>query len=608
MADETRGVMIDGPDTVDRDDAVWVDRDGGGWRLTVHIADVDAVAPLGSGLDASARRKVTTRYLPDGHIPMLDGGGEERATLRAGVETPTCRVTVRFDDDGVAYAGEVGRGRLADGRVLTYPQAAAAVRERHDPLHEMLSEAHLLARTLLTRRRAAGALAFYDLRQGFATTEEGNLVRLGGVQRNAGYVIVQELMIAANEAVARWSAEHDVPILFRNHRAAAVSPPRDELLEDLTAMAASSGNRDLVEKRLAMLMRPATYAPTVTGHYALNLPAYTHATSPLRRYPDLVTQRMLFAAVDGAPAPYDFDELAALGEEVNAAIRERRLRTAERYRAEARKETRRQLDTAAYAVMDAETFRKILKLAVTEPEPREGIAEEVVRRLDGNRLPLREVCHVLFDAAGDAWRPVRERLGDWLAEEPSRAVTGLSVYAQDRIGGPISDDHVRWDVAPTGTAQVPRFTARVSLRLGEERRDSPPRTATSKKDARSQAALALVSLLARIGDRSSDMVGEDGPAGAAQTARTRLVPSDRHPVMAVNEYAQLGVLTGLRFTYERDGSPHEPVFTCSVSAELSSTGEDLTGTGSAGSKQAAKTEAAADMRAKVDASLGVTSG
>ncbi|HEY1177552.1 MAG TPA: RNB domain-containing ribonuclease, partial [Phytomonospora sp.] len=554
MADEKRGVMIDGPDTVDRDDAIWVDRDGGGWRLTVHIADVDAVAPLGSGLDEAARRKVTTRYLPDGHIPMIADGGEERATLREGAEVPTCRVTVRFDADGVAFASSVARGTLAEGKALTYPQAAAAVRERRDPLHETLSHAHDLARTLLARRRAAGALAFYDLRQGFATTEEGNLVRLGGVQRNAGYVIVQELMIAANEAVARWAAEQDVPILFRNHRAAAVAPPRDELLEDLTAMAASTGNRDLVEKRLAMLMRPATYAPTVTGHYALNLPAYTHATSPLRRYPDLVTQRMLFAAADGVPAPYGFEELAALGEEVNAAIRERRLRTAERYRAEARKETRRQLDTASYAVMDVETFRKILKLAVTEAAPREGVAEEVVRRLEAGHLPLREVCHVLFDASGEAWRPVRERLGDWLAEEPSRAVTGLSVFAQDRIGGPISESHVRWEVAPTGTAQAPRFTARVSLRLGDARHDSPARTATSKKDARSQAALALVSRLAGVTDRSADASAEDP---APQPGRTRMVPADRHPVMAVNEYAQLGVLTELRFTYERDGSPHE---------------------------------------------------
>jgi len=605
VADEKRGVMIDGPDTVDRDDAIWVDRDGGGWRLTVHIADVDAVAPLGSALDTSARRKVTTRYLPDGHIPMIADGGEARATLREGAAVPSCRVTVRFDADGVPFASRVARGTLAEGKALTYPQAAAAVRERRDPLHETLSHAHDLARTLLARRRAAGALAFYDLRQGFATTEEGNLVRLGGVQRNAGYVIVQELMIAANEAVARWAAEHDVPILFRNHRAAAVAPPRDELLEDLTAMAASTSNQDLVEKRLAMLMRPATYAPTVTGHYALNLPAYTHATSPLRRYPDLVTQRMLFAAVDGAEPPYGFDELAALGEEVNAAIRERRLRTAERYRAEARKETRRQLDTASYAAMDGETFRKILKLAVTEPAPRVGIAEEVVRRLDEGLLPLREVCHVLFDATGAEWRPVRERLGDWLAEEPSRAVTGLSVYAQDRIGGPISESHVRWDVSPTGTAQAPRFTARVSLRLGEERHDSPARTATSKKDARSQAALSLVSLLAGIGDRSTDAASEEP---STQSARTKLVPPDRHPVMAVNEYAQLGVLSGLRFTYERNGSPHEPVFTCTVSAVLSPGGDEVTGTGTAGSKQAAKTGAAADMRAKVDASLSVTSG
>lgn len=597
MAGVTRGVMIDGPETADRDDAVWVARDGTGWSFTAHIADVAAVVPLGGDADIAARRMVATRYLPEGrHIPMV-GAGEGRATLREGVSQPTLRVSVRFDQDGEAIASDVGRGVLAEGFERTYPQAAAAIRDASDPLHAMLADAHELSRVLLSRRRAAGALAFYDLLQGFATTEEGNLVRLGGALRNAGYMIVQELMIAANEAVALWAAEHDVPILFRNHRASAVAPPRDELLEDLSSFAAESGNRMVVEKRLAMLMRPATYAPTVTGHYALNLPAYTHATSPLRRYPDLVTQRMLFAAADGVAPPYSFEDLTALGEEVNAAIRERRLRAAERYRAEARKETRRALDESSFERMDAETFRRVLKLAVTEPEPRQDVETEVLRRLEDGALPLRDVCHVLFDAGGQAWRAVKDRLGDWLAEEPSRAVTGLSVYAQDIVGGPISEEHVVWSVEETGTAQVPRFTARVALRLGTAAHESPSRTAASKKDARSHAALALVCALAGIGDRSSDASDLPEPV---PVARVRQVPADRHPVMAVNEYAQLGVIGGLAFDYERDGTPHEPVFTCTATAVLAASGLSLSGTGTAGAKQAAKTAAAADLREKID--------
>ncbi|GLZ75759.1 hypothetical protein Afil01_05660 [Actinorhabdospora filicis] len=599
MAEVTRGVMIDGPETADRDDAVWVARHGAGWSLTAHIADVAAIVPPGGDADAEARRMITTRYLPEGrHIPMI-GAGEAHATLREGVAQPTLRVSVRFDADGEAIASEVGRGVLAEGFARTYPQAAAALRDPNDPLHAMLADAHELSRVLLSRRRAAGALAFYDLLQGFATTEEGNLVRLGGALRNAGYMIVQELMIAANEAVALWAAENDVPILFRNHRASAVAPSRDELLEDLSSFAAQIGNRVLVEKRLAMLMRPATYAPTVTGHYALNLPAYTHATSPLRRYPDLVTQRMLFAAADGAPPPYTFEELVALGEEVNAAIRERRLRTAERYRTEARKETRRALDDSSFERMDAETFRRVLKLGVTESEPRSDLSAEILRRLDEGALPLRDVCHVLFDAEGPSWLAVKDRLGDWLAEEPSRAVTGLSVYAQDVVGGPISEEHVVWAVEATGTAQLPRFTARVALRLGSVAHESPGRTAASKKDARSHAALALVCALAGIADRSHD-ARDDVPEPPSPAERARQVPADRHPVMAVNEYAQLGVISGLAFDYERDGTPHEPVFTCTASAVLAASGLPMSGTGTAGAKQAAKTAAAADLREKID--------
>ncbi|MEV0649979.1 RNB domain-containing ribonuclease [Phytomonospora sp. NPDC050363] len=595
----TRGVMIDGPETADRDDAVWVARDGAGWSLTVHIADVAAVVPLGGAVDAGARRMITTRYLPEGgHVPMI-GAGEARATLREGVAQPTLRVTVAFDADGEAVASDVARGVLSEGAARTYPQAAAALRDPDDPLHTMLTHAHELSRVLLSRRRAAGALAFYDLLQGFATTEEGNLVRLGGALRNAGYMIVQELMIAANEAVALWVAEHDVPILFRNHRASAVAPSRDELLEDLSSFAAETGNRVLVEKRLAMLMRPATYAPTVTGHYALNLPAYTHATSPLRRYPDLVTQRMLFAAADGAPPPYSLDQLTEMAEGINATIRQRRQATSDRHRDQARRQTRRVLDTAPLAQVDSDTFHRVVKLAVTEDVPREGLAEELVRRLADDVLAPRTICHVLFDAEGDAWRLLKERLGDWLAEEPSRAVTGLSVYAQDVMGGPISDEHVAWTVEATGTTQQPRFTARVALRLGSLGHESPGRTAASKKDARSHAALTLVCALAGIADRSRDDVELPEPPSPA--ARARQVPADRHPVMAVNEYAQLGVISGLTFDYERDGTPHEPVFTCTASAVLAGSGLPMSGTGTAGAKQAAKTTAAADLRKRIKA-------
>jgi ribonuclease R len=584
--------MIDRPGSVDRDDAVWVARDGDGWRAWVSVADVAGVVPLGSTVDIEACRRAETTYLPDRTIGMLPVVEQSAAGLRAGSPVPVCVTELRVDPAGELVDISIGRGTLTGPVEASYEQAAAALTDPADPLHGMLTEAHALARTLLARRRAAGALAVYDLLRGWATDEDGRIVALAAVERNAGYLVVQELMIAANEAAARWAVARELPLLFRNHRPGTAT--RQELAGQLAVAAGEEGlaRVETVQQHLAMVLRPAVYEPRVGGHFGLNLPAYAHVTSPLRRYPDLVNQRILLAAADGRPSPYRLDTLAETAAAINLRREARRARKAANLRNAAQQDTRARLAEEEYRELDGTTFGKLVRLAADEDRFSPTLAEELVRRVDEGRLLPRDAAAPLFGGGTDRWLPVRRRLLSWLAGAPEHALTVLSLYGQREYGTLVS-----WDERPVGTVQQPMFAASAVL----AGRRSPARTGPSKRAARQQAALALVAELAGLPDPSGDLAAPE-PIPAA--ARDRVIPDGHPPAMAVNELAQVGRLAELHWSFASDGSSHEPVHTCTVSARLTRTGESLTATGSGATKAVAKTAAAASLLLKLSQAAG----
>ncbi|HEY8474644.1 MAG TPA: ribonuclease catalytic domain-containing protein [Natronosporangium sp.] len=575
------GVMIDRPGSADRDDALWVGRAGDGWRARVYVADVARVVPLGGTVDVEACRRGETVYLPDRTIGMLPPAEQDAATLRAGTPSPACVIDMRIDPAGELVDVTIGPGTLTEPIEASYQEAADALTQPAHPLHGLLSHAYELARTLLARRRAAGALAVYDLMRGWATDEDGRIVTLAETERNAGYLIVSELMIAANEAAARWAVERDLPLLFRNHRAGTAS--RAELTDQLAA-ASLAGRLDTVRQHLAMVLRPAVYEPRLGGHFGLNLPAYTHVTSPLRRYADLVNQRILLAAAAGRPSPYQPATLAETAAAINLRVEARRARRVASLRSAARQEIRNQLVEDDYRQLDDGTFGKLLRLAVTEDRWSEALAAEVIRRVDEGRLLPRDAATPLFSGA-EQWRPVQRRLLRWLTEEPAHAVTVLSLYGQRELTG-----EIQWRERPVGTPQQPLFA--VSAAVAGRR--SPERTAPSKRAARQQAALALVAQLAGLPDPSRDIAPPPRPP-----ARARTIPDGHPPAMAVNELAQTGRLAELHWSYRTGGAAHEPVHTCTVNARVVRTGESLTATGRGGTKAAAKAAAAAALLAKL---------
>ncbi|GAB3654083.1 RNB domain-containing ribonuclease [Glycomyces tarimensis] len=596
------GVMIDAETTVDRDDAIWIEPRGDGYDVWVHIARVADHVPTGRRADLEARNRVHTRYRADHTKRMLPKPVEDLASLEAGRVNETFAVHLHVDAEGRVLDVELGPGRLTRSWALTHGQAAEAAADPAHPLHSTLALALRFAQTTLAARRATGALAFYDLLSGFATDEEGHLVRLQTAERNSGYIIVQEFMVAANAQIAAWAAGRDLPILFRNHRLAAVAGDPAELREELDAVAATADTAafEMLRSRMRMVARSATYGPTVHGHHGLQLPVYTHATSPIRRYPDLVTQRILLAAVAGEPSPYTPEELAALAEELNRRIAEERELVSEHFRKRAKEEAERRLEQADFAALTYPEFAKVLRVAVERGEAPAGLADDAERRFKAEELQLREFGEIYFYAKADGFAPLRGRLNRRLAKEPHQAISLVNKYLQDRLGGPIGPENMIWELRPAGGVGAPAFTATLEIRFNGEARRSPERTQRTKKDARNHAALALAAALAELPDVS----GDDAPVPtASERPRTVLVDPDLNPVEAVQIYAARGVVRGLQWEFQAEGPSHERLFTCEASAKLDASGVRVAAKGTGPTKQAAKHAAAEATRVHIEAAI-----
>ncbi len=325
---------IDPEDARDHDDAVWVERAAqGGYRAWIAIADVSTYVTPGTALDAEARRRGCSIYLPDRAIPMLPRAlSSNLCSLLPGVDRLCLCVEADIDETGKVHKSRLIRGVMRSRAKLTYGGVARALglsaEAKHEPdadrLVDGLRVAYDLARTLRSRRLKRGALDF-ELPEAKVvlheqTREPIDVTRRAedpGVKR--AYQLIEELMLLANETVARWCEERDVPTIYRVH-----ASPDEEKLDRFASLCDALGIAFDVEdardpKKLGILlasfadhplsrvlnslllrsMKQATYDVVNIGHFGLASRAYLHFTSPIRRYPDLIVHRIAHEVLMG---------------------------------------------------------------------------------------------------------------------------------------------------------------------------------------------------------------------------------------------------------------------------------------------------------------------
>src|SRR5437868_4624561 len=342
-------VTIDPDDARDFDDAVQVERTKSGWRLGVHIADVAAYVEVGSTLDREARRRGNSVYLPDRVIPMLpERLSNGVCSLHPGVDRLTHSVFIHFDRNGVAKSARFARSVIRSAHRLTYKQAYAILTSPpRDLLGERLHVAWELAALLRQKRFVHGALDLDFPEVKVSLDEEGYPVKLERVENDESHQLIEEFMLAANEAVARELKKRAIPTIYRVHE----NPDPEKLAEyrelaisfnyrvgDLThraelqrLLAEIRGKPEEQALKIGLLksLKRARYDPQPLGHYGLAKTNYLHFTSPIRRYADLVVHRALGrarspSAPDGpAVRPYhpNMAEIASVAEHISTTER-----------------------------------------------------------------------------------------------------------------------------------------------------------------------------------------------------------------------------------------------------------------------------------------------
>ncbi|WP_435084536.1 RNB domain-containing ribonuclease [Gordonia hongkongensis] len=442
-------LMIDAFTTRDRDDALTITPTTSGWDVAVFVANVADLVPTGSPADRTAATRVETRYRTKGTVPMLGVQLEQAATLSPTHGRDALAIRLRVSAAGDVALTALGREFLAAGScvAITHDQVTTILEDPDHAHHAQLSAAAQLAQVLTGRRRAAGAFVVYDLTRGLVSGEDGRLLALPEGHNAAAYVIVQELMIAANAAVAQYAIDAELPILFRNHLRNPVAPADVDRLADLAAALSTvttTAELAALQGQLNTAISKATYGATVRGHIGLQVPAYTHATSPLRRYADLVTQRQLLAHLDGTEVPYTAEQLVTIAHAQAAITAERDAESETAQKARTRRANEAAIAAGDLSHMNDREFLRVLRLG-TQAAPPESVATELTERATAGRLHAGHLA-VLYTTDHPDWKTLRANLAAQLrAEHAHLAPSAISAFQQidgGQLVAPVLDTDV----------------------------------------------------------------------------------------------------------------------------------------------------------------------
>jgi ribonuclease R len=344
-------VTIDGEDARDFDDAVYCERKPKGWRLLVCIADVSAYVEPGTALDTEAYERGNSVYFPDRVVPMLpEILSNGLCSLNPEVDR-LCMACELY----ISQAGKITRSRFFPAVMrsharLTYTQVAAmldgdaALCNKYADLLPYIHELYGLYQVMVTSRQERGAIDFDTTETKFRFDDNGKIAEVLPLVRNDAHRLIEECMLAANVAAARLFERKKLPAMFRVHQG-----PKEEKLGDLREFLGELGlglpggdkptaqdysalmqkikgrpDEHLIQTVLLRSLSQAVYSPNNQGHFGLAYTAYTHFTSPIRRYPDLLVHRAIRHLLAGGKAE-DFEfgaaHLQAMGEHCSATER-----------------------------------------------------------------------------------------------------------------------------------------------------------------------------------------------------------------------------------------------------------------------------------------------
>lgn len=367
-------VTIDGEDARDFDDAVYATKTrSGGWKLYVAIADVSHYVEAGTALDVEARTRGNSVYFPGQVVPMLpELLSNGLCSINPDVDRLCMVCEMNISKSGTLSRYAFYEGVMRSHARLTYTkvgtmletpdsEAGQMLRQEYRHVTEALDDLYGLYGVLRKARQARGAIDFETVETQIIFNDARKIDRIVPRERNDAHKVIEECMLAANVATARFLERHKIPALYRVHAAPAPErlanlrlflsehglslgggdKPTPEDYQQLRQQIASRPDEDIIQTVMLRSMSQAIYTPHNEGHFGLAYKAYAHFTSPIRRYPDLIVHRAIRSVircgedapgikrVDATPVdkktrwyPYNFEQMVELGE--HCSMTERR--------------------------------------------------------------------------------------------------------------------------------------------------------------------------------------------------------------------------------------------------------------------------------------------
>jgi ribonuclease R len=342
-------VTIDGEDARDFDDAVYCQKTPKGWKLLVAIADVSHYVAIDTALDKEAKNRSTSVYFPEQVIPMLpEILSNGLCSLNPYVDRLCMVCEMLIDQQGKVIRSRFFEGVMSSHARLTYTEVAKMLvegdkelTERYKPLMPHLQQLYALYKVMRISREQRGAMDFDTQETRIIFGANRKIEKIVPVVRNDAHKLIEEFMITANMAAARYLNNKKIPKLLRVHE----GPSADKLLNLKTflgelGLKLGGGDKPtpldymhlieaikdrpdahLIQTVLLRSMSQAVYSPELKGHFGLALDAYAHFTSPIRRYPDLLVHRAIRHCLQDKAVEnfhYGMPEMITLGEQCSA--------------------------------------------------------------------------------------------------------------------------------------------------------------------------------------------------------------------------------------------------------------------------------------------------
>lgn len=352
-------VTIDGESARDFDDAVFCQKEENGWRLWVAIADVSYYVRPKTALDLEAQQRGNSVYFPNRVVPMLpEVLSNGLCSLNPQVDRLCLVAEMRISSKGQLEEYEFYEAVMNSHARLTYTkvwqilEGNEELQERYASLVPHLNELNNMYKVLVKARQQRGAIEFETIENQFIFNPQGRIERIEPVIRNDAHKIIEECMILANIASARFIENADEPSLYRVH-----AQPSEEKLTSFKTFLKECGlfldgglkptpkdyaklldivrerpDKTLIQTMLLRSLKQAIYSPDNEGHFGLALTEYAHFTSPIRRYPDLLVHRAIKYLIekgkgntrqytDGGGYHYKLDDMDQFGEKCSATER-----------------------------------------------------------------------------------------------------------------------------------------------------------------------------------------------------------------------------------------------------------------------------------------------